>query len=174
MMLFLFWGCSHSPNKRQLEKSLENVGCYAALIDQLKNDEVRLEAMFKIRGTKKKGPSDPVWVDQKYRLIEMQEMISQLDATWILNCKDQVEKEDDFRGIRIIDQDLIIVEIDQFDRYTLAEKFQKERTTEFHRLIFGKEKPERTKFYFGTESLIFRDTLQENLIYEVTQLKQLY
>lgn len=168
----LLVGCSNlSPNKEQIKQSLSNLTCYESFVDQLKTSPGLIPEILQLRDSKKLGIFDPITVDQKYRLIAFEEVAGKVDSSWISRCKAALEKENDFRGFRLIDSHSIIIEIDQFNRRTFTESTSRERTIEFHRLIFSNKRLDRSKFYFGTEYPIHTDTIKENLIYEISHMK---
>ncbi len=168
-------GCSNlSPNPWQREATLENLDCYEAFIREIVSDSAFSKKMIKIRDSKKKGRPDPVTVQQAYRLIAPAEFLGDLSTEWQASCWEKLSKKDDFRGIRYIDQNFVIIEVDEIDRYTLTEQYAKERTREFHRLIIGDKPFERSHFYFGNEFKWISDTLGNNWIYEVSQMKMAY
>lgn len=123
------------------------MGCYKELVDQMISDGELLGKIMQIRDSKKRGEFDPITVKQDFRLIEMDEITNVLSQNWIVNCKEKIEEEDDFRGIRVIDKKLLIIEIDKFDRHTLTEKYQRERKIEFHRLLIGDRPFDETEFF---------------------------
>lgn len=172
LAIIIFYGCSNlSPNEGQIKKSLANLDCYQELVKRIKKDDQFREELINIRESKKRGTFEPITVKQEFRLIDLSEIVKALDSNYISKCKEKIEKENDFRGIRIVDKDLIIIEIDEFNRQTLTEQYLKGRTVEFHRLINSNKKFDTSNFYFGTEHQIWRDTIEENWVYEVTQLK---
>lgn len=172
LAVLIFCGCSNlSPNEGQIKKSLSNLSCYQELIEEVKNNDQFREEIINIRESKKRGDFDPITVKQEFRLIGINEIIEQLNTNWVTECKYKIEEENDFRGIRVIDENLIIIEIDEFDRYTLTKQYSKERTVEFHRLIITDKPIDNSNYYFGTERRVWQDTIEKNWIYEVTQLK---
>lgn len=159
-----------SPNKEQINKSFANLDCYQELIKQIKDDDQFREKLMKIRASKIRGESDPVTVAQAFRLIGKNEMIGVLDANEISSCEHKIGAGSDFRGIRIIDEELVVIEIKELDRYTLTEQYSRGKTKEFHRLISSSTPIDKTRFYFGTEHQIWRDTIEAHLVYEITHL----
>ena len=172
LALLFLCGCSNlSPNEWQIKRTLSNLGCYQELINQIASDDKLREEILQIRASKKRGNFESITVKEQFRLIEMDEIKANLDSNWVTKCKDKIEEENDFRGIRVIDKNLIIIEIDKFNRYTLVEKTSKKRTVEFHRLVFAKKTFDKSEFYFRKEHQVWRDTIEENWLYEVTQMK---
>jgi len=148
--------------------------CYKSLIKQITRDPQKINEIKGIRNSKKKGRYDPITVKQTYRLIGVPELEEVLDTSWQNYCGSQLAKTNDLKGIRFIDEALIIIEIDEFNRHTLTEKYSREKTKEFHRLIISSKRVENGNFYFGEEYLLQRDTLENNWIYEVTQMKMIH
>ncbi len=171
LVLLSFIRCSNlSPDKRQVEKLHSNLKCYKELVEQIKLDKVLIKEIKKVRDSKRIGKFDPITVKQEFRLIDVEEIREVLNKNWVLYCKTALDKEQDLRGIRLVDKELIIIEIDEFDRHTITESTSRGRNVEFHRIIISNKKYDKSKFYFGTEHIIWRDTLEDNWIYEVTQL----
>lgn len=172
LLIFIFCGCSNlSPNEHQINKTLSNLDCYKKLVKQIVSDDQLREKIIRIRESKKRGESDPITVKQDFRLIELDELANSLGTNWIAECKEKLEEENDFRGIRVIDKKIIIIEVDKFDRQTLTEQYSRGRTVETHRLIIAEKEFDRSNFYYGTERQIKKDTIDGHWIYEITQLK---
>lgn len=173
LILISIFSCSErSPNKYQLANTIKNMECYEQLVLQLQNDSVLIAEIEKIKRSNVLSGFDPVTVNQEYKLVALKGFMPYLDKDWMTNCKTKVTKENDLRGVRLINSDLIVLEIDEFNRRTMTERTSSEKTWEFHRIIISEKEITRSNFYFGTEHEIWRDTLQKNWIYEVTQLKQ--
>ena len=70
--------------------------------------------------------------------------------------------------MRYINKDSIIIEIDQFERKTLSERYSRYGTYEIHRIITKKGIKEKS-FRFPSERIMFLDTLENGMIYEISQ-----
>ena len=77
----------------------------------------------------------------------------------------------DFRGLRYINKDSIIIEIDKFERRTLSEKYTRYGTLEIHRVIISKGEIKNQSYKFGGENRKFTEKLENNWVYEITQMK---
>ncbi|MGB0888592.1 MAG: hypothetical protein ACPGSL_10750 [Vicingaceae bacterium] len=169
-----FFSCSNlSPNKEQVESVRLKFECYRNLVQSIVDNELLLDEIIQVRdSSNSRGKSDPVTVDWKFKLIELKEIRGSLDSVWKQECLERILERSDFRGIRVIEKDLIIVEIDKFYRHTLTEQFGY-GTVEIHRLIFSNKKIDRKNFYFGTEKKIWEEKLDKDWRYEVSQIKGL-
>ncbi|MGB0524688.1 MAG: hypothetical protein ACPGJS_17070 [Flammeovirgaceae bacterium] len=173
-MIYLGVGCNpYSPNKYQVETTLEKLPCYQLLITCIKDNPTLQKQLIEIRDSRLKGPTDVYAIDRKYRFIELSEFQRTLPKNWIKNCNKLLGHHHDLRGIRYINSDLIIIEVDYFDRRTLDE-YSMADTYEFHRLIFAREQINRSMFYDKTEKLIWKKELEDHWMYEVSHRKYLY
>ncbi len=159
-----------SPNSIQVTHTLENINCYNKLISQIKDNETH-KAIKTIRNEQISKSFEPVWLIQKERIISIDEINEYVDPNWIANCYDKLNLKNDLRGIRMLNDSCTIIEIDYFHRRTLTGKFSKNKTLEFHRLISRKCKNENFSFYFGNEMVIFKDTINKEYIYQVSQME---
>jgi hypothetical protein len=166
-----FLGCSNlSPNQYQVKSTKENIECYKKLIDELNLNENLRFKIIKIRNSKIRGNFDPITVNQNYRLINSEEIKSNLPIEWKNNCLKQLVENRDFRGLRYINKDSIIIEIDKFERKTLSERYSRYGTIEIHRIIATKGKMKNQSFKFGSEKRKFIENLENGWIYEITHM----
>lgn len=164
----LLFSCSNlSPNKYQLKSTKENIECFELLIKEIKENNVFEKKLLKIRESKKGGFS-PLTVKKNYRLIRLKEFQEYLPNIWKNKCYKQIVENRDLRGLRYINKDSIIIEIDQFERKTLSERYSRYGTYEIHRIITKKGIKEKS-FRFPSERIMFLDTLENGMIYEISQ-----
>jgi hypothetical protein len=76
----------------------------------------------------------------------------------------------DFIGLRFINKDSIIIEIDKFERKTLSERYSRYGTIELHRIIIAKKGIKNQSYKFGNEKRKFIEKLENDWIYEITQM----
>lgn len=164
-------GCSNlSPNEYQVRSTKENINCFKQLINELNLNENLRAQIVEVRKSKIRGYSDPIWVNQGFRLIESEEIENILPISWKNKCLKPLNENRDFKGLRYINKDSIIIEIDRFDRKTLSERYSKGGTTEIHRIIISTGKIKDRSFKFGGEKTMFIENFENGWVYEITQM----
>jgi hypothetical protein len=126
--------------------------------------------MVEIRGLKLKGESDPIFVEQNYRLISSEEIQSALPESWKNGCSIQLKEDNDLRGIRYVSVKTIVIEIDKFNRHTLSERYSKTGTTEIHRILISEEEIKNESFRYRNERIMFQEKLENEWVYQVSQM----
>ena len=168
LISLLLLSCSNlSPNKYQLKSTNENIECFELLIKEIQENEIFEQNLLQTRNNKKGGFS-PITVKKNYRLIKLIEFQMYLPISWKNKCLKQIEENGDLRGLRFINKDSIIIEIDQFERKTLSERYTRYGTYEIHRIITKNGIREKS-FRYPSEKIMFLDTLENGLIYEISQ-----
>ena len=163
----ILFSCSNlSPNKYQVKSTMENMQCFEQLVNEISSDEQLISEIIQIRESKMKGSSDPMRVDQNFRLIEAEEMKNLLSVEWKGKCLKSLKADNDFRGLRYINKDSIIIEIDRLERLA---KYSRKRTMEIHRIIISKGKIKNKSYKFGGEKIMFLEHLDNGWIYEISQ-----
>ena len=159
-----------SPNEYQVKSTKENIECYQKLIKEINSNENLRGKITEIKKSRIRGEFDPIRVNQNYRLINLNEFESILSIKWRKNCLKKLVENRDFRGLRFINKDSIIIEIDKFDRKTLSERYSKYGTIELHRIIIAKKGIKNQSYKFGSEKRKFVENLENGWIYEITQM----
>ena len=159
-----------SPNEFQVKSTKENIECYKQLIKEINTNENLRKGITEIKNSKISGKFDPIWVNQNYRLINLNELENILSTEWRENCLKKLVENRDFRGLRFINKDSIIIEIDKFDRKTLSERYSRYGTIELHRIIIAKKGIKNQSYKFGSEKRKFIEKLENGWIYEITQM----
>lgn len=171
LMSLVIFGCSEkSPNKFQTKSTYQNLECLHELLNNIQNDTIFQAELVQIRNKKTMGFS-PIKTKQNYRLIDVKEFENKLPKSWKQNCFQQIKQERDLRGIRFVSKDTIIIEIDQFERKTLSERYRKGDSYEIHRILTISNLEENS-FRYQSEKTIFKETLKNGLTYEITQRVQ--
>ena len=162
-------GCSNlSPNKYQIKSTKENLHCFQQLINQIQQDKTLKEEIIRVRNSKKRGFS-PLGTKQTYRLITVNEIEKSLSNLWDAQCSKQIIQDNDFRGLRYINKDSIIIEVDEFNRKTLSERYSRYGTIEIHRIIIAQGKVNNRSFRYPSEKIKFIEKLENGWMYEVSQ-----
>lgn len=175
VLAILLSGCRDSPiNQYQYRSTLSNLDCYKGLLNVIKKDSVGAVIMEEIRGMKISGQFDPIFVNEKYRLIELEEVLYLISEEWLLSCRSEFPQTNDLMGFRYPDKDLIIIEINKMKRRLIRDRFSNYKTYESHRIVYGSESINHSKFYFGGEKLIWEEELSHELKYEVTWQRRTY
>ena len=173
--MFVITGCSDfSISEKQYYTTIKKIECYKDIIEKIKSNTELQATLIKIRNNKKIGDRDPITVKHEYRLINFPEFESLKEKYFDSDCIRKIRENNDFLGIRYVNSELIIIEIDRFQRRTLLKKFSKERTVEIHRLIFSNQKPELTKYSFGGEKEVLYDTITDNCYYQITNINLIH
>ena len=168
ILLISIISCSNlTPNKDQVESTKQNLDCYQNLVDLIKKDSLTINKIIDLRDSKIRGENDPINVKSKYRLIGFNELESKILNNWS-NCSDRVRKNNDLRGLRFIDNDLIVLEIDKFDRHSFSEKYSRGITIETHRIIITNKRYDETKFRFKGETTKWNLDLGNNWNYQIS------
>ena len=163
--------CSNlSPNEFQVKSTKQNIECYKRLIEEINLSENLRNKITEIKYSKIRGKFDPIKVNQDYRLINLNEIKNILPIEWKNDCFKKLVENRDFRGLRFIDKDSIIIEIDKFDRKTLSERYSRNGTIELHRIIIAKEGIRNQSYKFGSEKRKFIENFENGWIYEITQM----
>lgn len=160
-----------SPNKHQVKSTKENIECFQKLIDNINQSESLKNSIIEIRNNKKTGNGDPIIVEQEYRLINFEEIEKYLPTLWKEKYLKKLKDDRDFRGLRYINKDSIIIEIDKFKRRTFTEKYTRYGTVEIHRIIISKGVIKNKSYQFRGENRKFIEKLENGWLYEVTQMK---
>ena len=168
IILISLISCSNlTPNKDQVESTKQNLDCYQNLVELIKKDSLTINKLIVLRDSKLREKNDPINVKSKYRLIGFNELESKILDNWN-NCSERVRKNNDLRGLRFIDNDLIILEIDKFDRHSFSEKYSRGITIETHRIIITNQPYDETKFRFKGEKTKWNFDLGNNWNYQIS------
>jgi hypothetical protein len=169
----LLSNCDNSPNKFQVKITMENMGCYKSMINEIRNSYDIQEKIEIQRSKKQKGISDPVTVKQEYRLIEFNEIDSFFSKVWRRKCYEKLKPSNSLKGIRYINKNSIILEVNKFNRHSIrpSDRYTKGKTIEIHRLIFSKEKLNSKNYQFKNENLVWTKLVDNNLTYKVYRFK---
>ena len=173
VLLSVFQGCSEGAvNTSQYNATIANIECYDIVVDQIRNDTTFLKQLITTRESKIRGEMDPIFVKGAYRQIDYSEISQLLENAIDSTCVNLFESKNDLNGIRYINSDLVIIEVDKFSRHTLKEKFSSRGTAEFHRIIYSSVKPDLKLYAFGGESEILYEKIGGNCYYQVTQVEK--
>ena len=127
-IFLLVTSCAQSSiNTNQLNSALDNIGCYKELFDEIITNENLWKELLEIRNDKLRGSGDPVTIEQGYRLIELNEFSANLNIVWIQKCETKLVQRNDLRGIRIPNKEVIVIEIDKFERGGIEREFSRGR-----------------------------------------------
>lgn len=168
---FLLISCSEfTPNEQQVETTKKNLECFKSLIKELKSSEALRANLIGIRDSKLRGESDPIFVEQEYRLISPEEFHNALPENWKNGCSIQLIEDNDFRGIRYISENSIVIEVDKFNRHTLSERYSRTGTTEIHRIIISDNGMTNESFRFRSERIMFQEKFENRWTYQISQM----
>lgn len=167
-MYLILIGCNR-PNKYQLKSTKRNIECFEQLINELHSNENFRRQLIDIRASKIQGNHDHVRISQQYRYIDSKEIEHILPTEWKNKCFEQLTKDRDFKGLRFINKDTIIIEIDQFDRHTFSERYSRYGTTEIHRILISNKEITNHEYRFMNENIIATKKLENGWVYEITQ-----
>lgn len=159
-------------NKYQVIATMQKLSCYQDLVDKVQRSEEAQDYLLMLRGLKEKGNSDLIERLQENRLIDTTELRQFLDVYLDTNCRTQLRKDRDFRGLRFIDKNLVILEVDRFNR-RLEGRLSRYTTLESHRLIFSDSKPNLKDYSVGQEREVIYKKVADDCYYQITQLKTL-
>lgn len=162
--------CSNfSPNKKQLQTTRSHLKCYDQLISIIKADTALQNRIIKTRNSVYDGPGENYRVVKEYRLVKIEDI--DIDSSWLNNCYEKIMEDSDIRGIRFVNKNQVIIEIDKFERHALEGQYSSTYPVEFHRLIYSKNDIDRSAFYKKMEVEFWVDTIREGCIYEVSQIQ---
>ena len=171
LLIFIAINCiscdEYWPNSYQVNKTMEHLACYKSLMVQIVHNSATQQKLLEIRkfsGSRLTFEKD---VDEEYRLIEPHEL-EQVFPTWMADCREMLEKEKDFKGIRYLDNGTLIIEVARFERNV---SYSAQNLRERHYLLLQKGKIDRSKFYQKSEKRKWEKQLDDNLIYEVSHIK---
>jgi hypothetical protein len=74
-----------NPNEFQVKSTKENIECYKQLIKEINSNENLRKRITEIKNSKIRGKFDPIWVNQNYRLINLNELENILSTEWRKN-----------------------------------------------------------------------------------------
>lgn len=168
--LFLISCSEFTPNEQQVNTTKENLECYKSLINELKSDENLRAYLIEIRDSKLRDESDPIFVEQNFRLISPDEFQNVLPENWKNSCSIQLKEDNDLRGIRYISQNSIVIEVDKFNRHTLSERYSRTRTTEIHRILVSDNGIKNASFRFRSERIMFQEKFENGWTYQISQM----
>ena len=179
--LFILACGSPPPNKKQIKETYDNLACYEALIKTISDDKNLLKELISIRDSKKRHNLDTVLMKRAgrrfnmdsikakriFRLIEPEEIIDIINSVVPAMCQEVFNKKHQFRGIRIIDKNSMIVEVNKYRRY--HDTYSTTDIDERHLLIFSNKKLNKSNFHLNGERIFKNEKIKENLIYQITQ-----
>ena len=171
LLLISCSGQKYSPV--QYQDTLRNISCYKDLIKEISENEDNWLKLIEIRNRMRRSRGDVITVDKYYRLVQPNELTDYISENWKTHCQEKLEKRDDFRGLRIPNREIIIIEIDEIRRSTFGTQYLTDNIKEFHRLVKivdGTGEVDYTKFFFGDEKIIWNEKIDEDLIYVITQI----
>jgi len=175
LISILFSACGkHTANTEQVNSTLQHMSCYKDLVEEISTNQEISRKIVQLRESKKRGTSDPVTVKQEYRTIEKRELENLLSSKWTKECLGKLQQENDFKGIRYISQDEIIIEVDQFRLRKPDEYYSKRRVIEIHRLLITDSKLNGDLYKFGNEHVVWSTNFGEKWTYEVSQYETVY
>lgn len=164
-------GCSSEQiNSYQKKSTLENLSCFKTLVDPIRNRSDIQSYITSLRKVKSYKYSEPITAKGNYKLIASDVLSSYLMEYVSESCRNHFKEVNDFRGIRYISNNIIIVEVDRFIQHSLFFRFSSFKTYETHRLIFSTAKPDLKLYGFGTEREVIYKKLEDGLFYQVTHL----
>jgi|GEM_PF-2370385 len=159
-------------NEYQVRATMQKLSCYQDLVDKVQRSEEAQNYLLMLRGKKERGSSDAVTIQQENRLIDTTELNQLLDSYLNKTCRAKLRKDEDFLGLRFIEKDLIVLEVDRFDR-RLEGRLSRHTTMEYHRLVFSYSKPDNSKFTHSGEREIIYKEVAEGCFYQVTQYRSM-
>lgn len=164
-------GCSgESISSYQYNSTVDKLHCYDTIRNSIINNTALASYLSRIRDSKQRGRHDPVTVSSEFRTIDAPELKSFLTQYIDSSCLVKFDQEGDFSGLRFIGNELIIIEVDRFNRHTLGTYYSTYKTIELHRLVYSKNKPNLDEYGYGKESEMLYEQLDSNCFYQVTQL----
>ena len=134
------------------------------------SDKALKTNLLEIRGSKLRGESDPIFVEQHYRLISPEEFQNALPENWKNSCSIQLMEDNDLRGIRYISENTIVIEVDKFNRHTLSERYSRTGTTEIHRILVSDKGMKNESFRFKSERIMFQEKFENGWTYQISQM----
>jgi hypothetical protein len=166
-------GCKKT-NKSQERNTYKSLDCYTSLIDEIKNSSTLQNNIVTKRNEKVRGYSDLITTKTKNRLIDLNEIDSFFSKNWKSKCYKKINELNSLKGIRYIDQNSIVIEINHIDvhRYKSFDSYSKYKTFEVHRLIYTTKKIDKKTFQFKFEKIVSTKKIKDNLTYEITQYKR--
>lgn len=166
----LLLNCSNlSPNQYQIKSTKKNLKCFESLVEYIHNDSTFGQKLIQLRNSKSRG-FDPVTTERNYRLLKLKEFDNYLPKSWIIKCQKDIVKNNDFRGLRFINKDSLIIEIDKFKRKTLNERYRERGLVEIHRIFISNGRIKNRSFKYGSEKTKFIEELENGWIYEISQM----
>lgn len=157
-------------NRVQINTTLENIDCYKNLVANIVSDSNSREKITEIRKSKSKGKNEVVTCNPNLRLIEIEELNNLIAKIWIQNCKEGLQNGNDIFGIRYLNKDQIIIEVDRMWRPHYLSSTKK---IEIHRLYFGRI-PVDNSYRYGPEEIINTIEIEEDWIYQISQFVAVY
>lgn len=166
--LFFLSSCSElGPNPHQLEKIDQHFECHQELVNSLiQTEDSIIKPIFNKELKTNLNPSNKI-----PRLVHPNQFEHLLSTEWKNKCSEKLAKENDLKGVRFINKQYIIIEIDDFNRNTLSQRYAKSNTREIHRLIFHKQHYDPALFYLKNEKQIWQQSKATNWTYDVSQIK---
>lgn len=169
--LFFCLGCSdETVSRNQYKSTLSNLECYDLIQSSIANNADLASYLLKIRDSKDGGRHDPTTVRPEYRTLDLPELLSFLTQYIDTSCLIRFDEESDFRGLRLVDNDMMILEVDRFTRHTLSTYFSSYKTIEFHRIVYCSIKPKLQYYGYGKEVEVLYEQIDRSCFYQVTQL----
>lgn len=128
--------------------------------------------LFQMRNEKARGEGDPIDIDPKYRMLSRVELSDFLETKLSEECLSQLDKNNDLRGLRVLDNNILVIEAGQLEYVTEKTLFSNYRTIEFHRIIIGDKVVDMNAFQFPHEKVIWKHDLSSGWIYVISQLER--
>ena len=173
-IFLLVTSCAQSSiNTNQLNSALNNIECYKELFDEIIINDSLWTQLLEIRNDKLRGNGDPITIKPGFRLIELSEFSAHLNTEWNQKCKTKLVQRNDLRGIRIPNKEVIVIEIDKFERYGIEKEVSPGRLVELHRILITEnfKNSDYLNFKFNDEKIIWRKELGPNWFYLISQMK---
>ncbi|MAD96100.1 MAG: hypothetical protein CMB99_02125 [Flavobacteriaceae bacterium] len=139
------------------------------MVEYIHVDSTFEKKLIELRNSKSRG-FDPVTTERNYRLLKLKEFQKYLPKSWNIKCQKEIVKNKDFRGLRFVDKDSLIIEIDRFKRNTLNERYRERGLVEIHRIFISKGRIKNRSFKYGNEKTKFIEELENGWIYEISQM----
>lgn len=125
-----------TANSKQLEKSYASIDCYKKL-----NGFFLKDSLFQQIKDNAFNPKNRFMLakDPDYRLIRTTKILPFIDSTAWNDCHKQLKEHRNFKGIRIVNKQLMIFEIAINRRYRYMDHYNRYPTYEITRLIYNQD-----------------------------------
>lgn len=148
---------------------MEDIDCYQEVLSTIKSDPNQISSIESLRGSKRKGNYDPIHVTDNLRVIDFSELQTLITKSEELKCLNTLSRKRKFLGLRFINKNAVIFEIDRFKSTT--SRLSNYQKTEFHRIVNDSGSFYLDKIIFKGEKIIFEEALSKDLKYVITKVR---